>query len=65
MEPEISLPSLQETVTGTYHEPDESSPHLPIYFPNINFNIIFPSTPMSSKWSLTFKFFNQNIIRIF
>jgi len=29
MEPEISLRCLQEPATGSYPEPDESSPHLP------------------------------------
>jgi hypothetical protein len=32
MEPEGSLPYLQETVIGPYPEPDESSPHFPILF---------------------------------
>jgi len=28
---------------------------LPLYFPNIHCNIIFPSVPRSSKWSLPFR----------
>jgi hypothetical protein len=33
---------------------------LPQYFPKIYFNIILPSTPRFSEWSLTFKFSNEN-----
>jgi hypothetical protein len=29
------------------------------YFPKIHYNIIFPSTPTSSEWSLPFRFCNQ------
>jgi len=45
MKPEISLPHSQQTATGPYPEPDESSLHTPtlFYFPKIYFNIIFPS----------------------
>jgi hypothetical protein len=30
MEPEVSVPYLQEPATGPYPEPDESSPYHPI-----------------------------------
>jgi len=33
MEPDVSLPSLQEPAAGPYHEPDESTPQLTILFP--------------------------------
>jgi hypothetical protein len=33
MELEGSLPSLEETGTGPYPEPDESNPHYPTVFP--------------------------------
>jgi hypothetical protein len=32
MEPECSLPFLQEPATGPYPEPDASNPHIPILF---------------------------------
>jgi hypothetical protein len=32
MQPEGSLPSPQESVTGPYPEPDESNPHCPNLF---------------------------------
>jgi hypothetical protein len=31
----------------------------PLHFPKINSNIILPSTPRSSDWSLPFRFYNQ------
>jgi hypothetical protein len=42
--------------------PVHSFPH---YFPEILSNIIFPSTPRSSEWSLPFKFPIQNSVCIF
>jgi len=56
MEPERSLPCSQEPDTGPCPEPDASSPP---HFPKIHCNI-FPSTTMSSKWSLPCTFSNQN-----
>jgi hypothetical protein len=37
---------------------------LPPYFPKIHSNIVLPSMPRSSKWSLPFRFSNQNIVGI-
>jgi len=34
------------------------------YFPKIHFNIIFPSTPRYSEWSLPFRFSDQNVVCI-
>jgi len=37
----------------------------PPYFPKIYFNIILPSMPMSSVWSLSVRFCDQNCLYIF
>jgi len=47
MEPEGLLLCSQEHTIGSYPEPDESSTHIPCYFPKIHSNIIFPSMPRS------------------
>jgi hypothetical protein len=57
MEPEGSSPYTQEPVTCPYPEPDQPSLRPPT--PNlskIQFNIILPSTPGSSKWSPSLRF---------
>jgi hypothetical protein len=36
----------------------------PPYFPKIHPNIILPSTPMTSEWSLPFRFSDQNFLCI-
>jgi hypothetical protein len=40
---------------GPYPKPDETSPHPHTLFFKINFNILFPSMPMSSKWPVLFR----------
>ena len=60
MEPEGSLPRLQEPTTCPYYEPYESTPRLPSHILKILINIIPSSTPGSSKWSLTLSFRHQN-----
>ena len=45
--------------TYPYPEPDKSSPRLPSCV-LIHFNIILPSTPRSSTWSLSFRLPHQN-----
>jgi hypothetical protein len=62
-EHESSLFCSQEPATDPYSEPDESSPHLHTFF-KINFNIIFPSVPLFQKFSLAFRFLNQNFVLI-
>jgi hypothetical protein len=50
MEPEGSLPCSQKPATGPYAEPDESI--FRTRFFKIQFNILLPSLPSSSKWYL-------------
>jgi hypothetical protein len=56
MEPQGSLPHLQETVTCPYPEPDQSSPRPSSHFLEIHLNISLQSTPGSSKWSPSLSF---------
>ena len=55
MEPKSSLPQSQVPATCPYLEPDPTSPcpHLPL--PEYPFCIVVPSTPGSSKWSLSLR----------
>ena len=64
MEPKGSLLHSQAPATHPYPEPDKFCPHLPIYLFKINFNIIIPSVPRSSKWFLCFRFPHQSHVHI-
>ena len=60
MECEGLLPHLQVPATCSYPQPDQSSPCPPSHSLKINLIISLPSTPGSSKWSLSLKFPHQN-----
>jgi hypothetical protein len=64
MDPTGSLPCSQKSATGRYPESDESNPHSKPDFPKVHSNIMLPSTPRSSDWSLPFRPSNQNCVRI-
>jgi hypothetical protein len=51
MEPEGSLQGSQESATGPYLKPNESTT-----IPHIHFNVSLPIIPRSLQWSLSFPF---------
>jgi len=62
MEPEGSLPLLQVPANCPYPEPDQSSPCLQTHFLKVLLNIIIPSTPGSSKWSIYLRIPHQTLV---
>jgi hypothetical protein len=65
MEPKVSLPLLQVPATCPFSKPDQSSPHPPSLFVKIHLNITHPSTPGSSKWSLSLTLLHLNRVYTF
>jgi hypothetical protein len=61
-EPEGSSPHSQQPATGPCTEPVESNPHPQVNLPKIHSDHIFPPTPWSSKWSLSFGLSHQNLV---
>jgi hypothetical protein len=60
-----SLLFSHEPITGSCPDPDESSPQLPtLFLSEINSNIILPSTPRSSEWSLPFKLSEKSFVYV-
>jgi hypothetical protein len=62
MQPWFSLLYSQQVALCSYPEPDQSSPCLPISLLKIHFNILFPSTPRSSKRSLSFRISESKLV---
>jgi len=60
MDPDGSLPHSQEPPICPYSQSVQSSSCLPSHFLKINLNIILPSMPRSSKWSLSLRFPQRN-----
>ena len=50
------ITAFKRPATYPYPEPARPSPHFPSQFLKINLNIILPSAPGSSKWSLSLMF---------
>jgi len=55
-------PKVQQDSTYPCYEPHRSCSRPPIHFLKIYFTIFLPSTPGSSKWSLSLGFLQQNSV---
>ena len=56
------ITAFTSAATCPYSEPDQFSPCTLSHFLKMYLNIILPSTPGSSKWSLSHRFPNQNSV---
>jgi hypothetical protein len=63
-EPEGSSSRSQDPATGHNPEPTGSTPHPTASLPKIHSDPIFPSTPRSSQWFLSFKPSHQNPVQL-
>jgi hypothetical protein len=57
-----SLPFTQNPTTGSHPDINELVHTLPIHLSMFHFNIIFPFTLRSPKWSLPSGFSDQNVV---
>jgi len=62
MEPQSSLPCLQEPATGCSLIQLNPAHTLTLSFFKIRYDIILPPMPLSLKWSLLFRFSEQNFV---
>jgi hypothetical protein len=60
-EPEGSSPHSQQPATGPCPEPVDSNPHPEAKLPKIHSDPIFPPTPWSDEWVLSFGLSHQNL----
>ena len=60
-----SFPGSQNPATCSHPDPVQSSPRPLSDFLKIQLRIILPSTPISSKWSLSFRFLRQTPVYTF
>jgi hypothetical protein len=62
MKTEFLLPQSHKLVICPYSDPDQHNLCPPLHFLKIHFNIILPSRPVSSTWSISSRFSHPNPI---